>query len=345
MIGHLHVGMPKTGTTAVQEYVATADLGHIRNVALGPPNKSGLFTILFEEKPWNVRPQKVNGRSRGELLRLRSERLAHLAEWLNMAAADPGCDGVFFSGERMSMPLAHGESALERLRAEFGKICSGFRIYGYVRPLASHLPSHFQQRMKTGAPGRLSFDVLYPEYRASFEKFDRVFGRHAVSLRPYRREAMVEGDVVADLLSQLGAPAGRAATLRENTSLSVRGTALLFAIRRAGHLSRTTREEVEIGNRVLDLLSGVGGGGFCFDPAAVSALADRNRADIDWIEARLGGDISSAPEPETTVIRTDRDLMEIAASARRELLALDPRASGVDPRTIAAWIEEGLVAA
>lgn len=345
MICHLHVGMPKTGTTAIQEAFARLGSGPVRTCPVGPPNKSGVFTVMFENRPWAKKSQRIHDRSREETLALRRRHLSRLSDWLARMSANPAVEGVFFSGERLGTALPKGEIAIGRLHDRFAAHCRGFRVYGYVRPLASHLPSTFQQRLKTGAPATLDLEPLYPDYRLAFEKFDRVFGRENVSLRRFDKRDLMDHDVVADLAAQIGIalPVDGRETL--NRSLGLDGVAVLFALRRAGYLARRTEAEAETGAQVFRLLARLGGGPFGFEPDRVGALLARHEDDLGWIEARIGARVSAEPASSVRVIRHDRDLLDIAAEARPALAALEPGSDGVDPNTVLGWLEHGLAAA
>ena len=346
---HLHVGMPKTGTSSIQETLSQIEPTPVRYLPFKHNNHSGYFTTLFEDSPWNHRSNVLAGRNRQQVLQRKAHFENQLARMLQQAALSTATTGVFFSGERLGMPGKVDAAAMERLRTFFAPWCDAFRVYGYVRPLASLLPSDFQQRLQMGAEPSIDLDYFYPRYRERFQKFDTVFDQTNVSLRKFARAEFVGGDVVRDIARQVGIPLGASPIRPANESLSRDAVALYFAMRRAGHLAGKSRQVQMQSRAIVDALRGIGNGKLVFDQTLTQPLFERYAADIAWIEQRISASVSDPPAANDRPIRDDRDLLEIAAEARHWLDQLpdlaDADADAVASKKLRAWVDQGLQSA
>lgn len=179
-----HIGDPKNGSSSIQKAMQMR-LCHCDTLTIVPQeelNASALANSLIQKRS----PQKYDrefGRKR---------------QWAQENDADLGLiSAEFFSGAK---PRALMRALEEYLPEHAGTA----RIVAYVRPHASRLLSSYAQRVKTGTyTGNLSSFVnqgrKLPKfhYFPRFEKWHKVFGDR-FTLRPFVREEMLNGDVVAD---------------------------------------------------------------------------------------------------------------------------------------------------
>lgn len=301
----LHAGMHKTGSTAIQELFGThgvpgASVAAVGMAGVDPPggpraNLSDVVLLLFAEGALldKTHAARWPHLSRRALLRARDrtrDRLgARIESWLETGT---GTAPLFLvSAEDISAP-DFDHAAVARMAEFFGRFGAETHVHAYARAPASFMQSAFQQRVKQEKPGAVDLDAanLWPRYRARFEPLDDVFGPDRVHLRAFDPDAFEGGDVVADFAGWLGlgpvtAPRGRA-----NDGLSCEAVCVIFC-RLAGLLARDyPAPDLAARFRATPAraLAGFGTQRFAFSPAFLAPALTAQRADLDWIEARLG---------------------------------------------------------
>lgn len=346
LVCHVHVGMPKTGTTSIQETCSTIDLGHIRYLPFENNNHSPYIANLFENAPWKHRSNVQFARTKEEVIKRRRGLNRQLDTIMENAVQDPSVDGIMISGERLGTNGRSNAEAMGRFRDRFREWCGEFRIYGYVRPLASLLPSDFQQRLQIGGPAIFDLDWIYPHYRERFQKHDIVFGRPFVSLRRFVRGDLLEGDVVTDLLDQMNIPKPDLGRVETNVTMCKEATALLFALKRCGLFAGDDKDTSIALRSTSEMLKRLKGSKLTFDPAAVGQLLEKNKVDIRWIERRINASVSDFSANSIDPVRHAGDLLDIATDQRKRLTELEdvadqfPRA--VHPSVLLEHLNKGL---
>ena len=342
---HVHIGMPKTGTTSIQNTLSRNDLGRLHFLQLSNDNHSPYFVNLFENAPWKHQSNVTRGRGPEEVIKRKKAIRRRLSKSMDEIAASGTADGIIFSGERLGTAGRCNAVAMGRFRDYFREWCQDFQIYGYVRPLASLMPSDFQQRLQTIGPAPFDLDWIYPHYTERFQKHDIVFGRPYVSLRRFVRDDLKDGDVVADIVSQLGIDLVADKYVRSNETLSLEAIALLFAARKGGLFQGSDLETSLSLNATSTLLKKFKGGKFHFDAALMDDLMERNFVDIRWIEHRIGASVSDNPKTDGRAIRHAKDLIDVAMESRHVLDVLseikDQVPNAVDPKIVLAHVEAG----
>lgn len=309
----IHAGMNKTGSSSIQAFLKSNDLGSLEYLKWHSANHSALFALLFHEPVEEYHSFQGRGDTREKLLGERKRWASQLAEQLQ---ARPDRTAVM-SAEDISGPYPE---AVVRMRDFFGRFTSDIKVYAYVRSPISFMQSAFQQRVAGGGNDRLNPASLWPGYRARFEKLDNAFGRENVTLRKFAPETLSGGDVVLDFCELLGIAPTRYDPVRDNRSLSLEATALLFTQRKLGEgFVRGYPGAHESNNRFIDALRTVGDRKLVFAPKLVNPVVARNRADIDWMEARLGEPVLDVPQEGGEGIESEADLMSIAQTCRKEL--------------------------
>ena len=343
-ICHVHVGMPKTGSSAIQSVFARNPDPRLFYLPVKNVNHSTMFQICFESRPEMSRANYLMGLTREEAIARRRASRRKLDRQLDAALQDPNITGILSSGERMSNAGKANETAHGRFKAFFEKWADRFRVYGYARPLQSLLPSDFQQRIQVGKGLSLDLDFYYPNYRQKFEKFENVYGREAVSLRLFSREALVDGDVTADLADQIGVTLNRKLKQDKNLSLCLEATAIIFTFGMSGRVRDTDTEAAEWNRKLALYLKGLKGQKMAFCPEGIARVAERNADDLKWIESRVGASLYEGVPPRGVVIRTAADLYEIAAEVVRSgcLNELPAVADVPTPDMINRWLLEDL---
>lgn len=308
----IHVGMHKTGSSAIQDHFAGTAFPGLRYARWSSSNHSGLFVLLFEDPD---RLADFHGfKPRGpafcaRLPQMREEWRASLAEDLTEAKAKS--ETLVFSAEAISSPMFH--AAIDRMAAFFREWSEDITVIAYARRPLSYANSAFQEKLKGGVNVTLEGKKLWPYYKDRFARMDEIFGRNQVILKPYDRSALTGGDVVRDFAATIGVEMSAAPASEANTSLSAEATALLFAQRRLGAGFVAGFGKANAANTAfIDTLRGIGSGKLTFSDSLWAPVLEKNRADLDWIEDRLGMPLRDAPTPDAIAISGEEDLFRMA---------------------------------
>ncbi|MFN9374144.1 MAG: hypothetical protein ACK6D3_19850 [Planctomycetaceae bacterium] len=222
----LHLGAPKTGSTAIQD----ALFFHLRDRRFqyaggGEPNGSYAFSCLFQPleaqrlaglmgrgtaASHNIHERLTRRFERGlDRTRRRQAHLLLSAEWLWRQTAE----------------------VLSEVRQYFEDRGFAVQVRGYVRPWTGWLHSWFQHQVRyhglrfvpTKPP-----ELPFLEISQSCERFWSVFGREHVHLSLFDPARFEQGCVVRDFCRPLGLSVPAGFHLRSNESLSASALQLLY---------------------------------------------------------------------------------------------------------------------
>ncbi|MFN3937461.1 MAG: hypothetical protein ACK4KW_07760 [Gemmobacter sp.] len=320
----LHIGTAKTGTTALQAYLARNRRALLAAGTLYPDLR--LWGLPLGLKNHNALSAEVAGRRSG--IGITAEAAF---DQLRDQAAKAGVQQVVLSAEGFT---GHPDALLFDTEAAFREAEAAYiarlralldgaevRVLVYLRRQDLWLESLANQRIKyAGTNSGPSFSTIEEfarglaprlDYRRSLSVWAATFGEDALMVRPYERPSLEGGSVITDALAQIGlagftgtdVPAGdlRAA----NTALS--RDVLEWKIRldqaEPGRRRRSEREfladalreiSAEMGGAVLPLMS----------PRQARDLLDTHatgNAEIArrWMK-RPDGRLFTAPEPDGT---------------------------------------------
>lgn len=271
----LHIGMHKTGTTAIQTALNGHDDGEVRVARLGVTNHSIPMLTLFAADPTRYHVWVRQGTPAAEVMRRRDKWRERLAEELALPRKT-----LVISGEEMSLmrPTSVG-TMLDELRPQAGRI----EVLGWLRPAASYVGSAFQQMVKAGQG---TLDLPRPRYRDRFEPYLARCGRDALRLRLYDPAQMPGGSAVAAFCKAVGISMRAVADTVENAALPPDALRLIWRLNRDGPQTTGTPARLTARSRLLRHLSLRFSGRFTLPPDMAAAGIDR--ADIDWAEALTG---------------------------------------------------------
>lgn len=339
----LHVGMPKTGTSSIQDslYHGLSD-ERFRYVSLGHVNSTVYLVTLFRDRPETTWPFWLLGIPSSRIGRMRSNFTWRLRRALERCVAQGRTPIV--SAECC---WTFTETELGRMRDFFESCGFGIRAVAYVRPLKSWMESMFQQLVKAGrwdfdprfgsSPGRSDWHEL----SRILSTLERVFGRDSVDVRAFVRSQLHEGCAVRDFCRVLGINFDSRAVVRSNDALSADAVTLLCAYNRYCPTRPTWTPLLE--HRLRDL----GGAPLRFHSSMVADWIDVIEREQDTVRARYGIDISEDPKAHDSgpCIRTQDDLfrhsrsaVEWLASASRSRMVI-PGEGEATSREVATQVE------
>jgi len=269
---------------------------------------------------------------------LETEAVADYAARMRLAL-DQSIDSLrnrtlLISGEDISVLPP---DSLVRLRDYLRARLSEITIVGYVRPPAAFISSGFQQRVQTGSVVQINPEGEYRKYREYFDPFDEIFGRENVHLWKFDPITFPGGCAVRDFCARLDIALPSKRIYRLNDSLSWQSIAMLYVYNKLRHKYGFSimggSEAQELGNR----LTICGADKFRFSMDVIRPVLEKNRADIQWMEHRLGHSLhEELGEHQLGDVRDESDLLRPDPALVSKLLELlrDAAPSGVRGDTI-----------
>lgn len=282
----LHVGMEKTGTTSIQTTLfLNRDVLARHGIHYFDAGRthSAVMAAAFQQgrAGSNVSPDAI------------AQARSRLDSFLGGTP-----EGRFvISGEGMvRMPARDAQGMLAYLRERVDRLT----VVCFVRPPRGYMVSSMQQAIRTGVRVERLRAAEAPNYRGQIEKFlIEAPGVDAV-LPVHDRRKLHRGCSIATILRIIGAPDTLYDELplsQENPSLSQAGAAFLLALAEAGLPNKRNAQTDDdhrlrrIAHRLANALQGPK---FTIPQSVLAAVLDRPevKADISWIETRLGASLS-----------------------------------------------------
>lgn len=236
----VHIGMSKTGTTALQDslFRARPALRKLRVLYPANPSPPGGINHKFlvadlldhDRLPRHLRrdltPEQVAERQQAFRARLLEQVRAR--RWA----------GVVLSSE--SLFRSFNAAARGRLMALYAEIGAQPEVVAYLRRPSSHFVSGLQQHLKASSLVR---GPKLPHYRNVLERHQMMTGPGGVHVHLFDRKRLAGGDIVTDFASRylagLGVvPADLPQSPQRNESLSAESVDLLRCYRAAFHAGR-----------------------------------------------------------------------------------------------------------
>lgn len=197
----IHVGADKTGSSSIQQTLDSA-CRHLLDkglIAYPPGVWHAQLGSLFCDCPELYIFNTTRGQLDRAFLRQSDEQyMTFLKGWIDDA---PPCDALIFSYEGF---IDLNAVALRRLRAFCLTLAPEVLVVMYVRPPLSYALSNMSQRARMGIRLSLDYNLPVSPYKTFLERLTGAFGKEEICIRPFAREMLVNGNVVADFLSILG---------------------------------------------------------------------------------------------------------------------------------------------
>jgi len=300
----IHIGTRKTGTSSIQQSLnGYSDDDFVYADINGHPNHGAALYSVFAKHPEKLAFHKKNNRSQAEL----DKYVRNIKIKLSDAIAKAKGRTILFSGETLSHKLTRQE--LEAMCCFFQEHFSKVEIVAYIRSPRGYITSEFQQCVKD-AKNVLNPELDYYYYKKHLQVYDDIFGKENVKLWKFDPKNFISKCVVQDFCHRLNInlPSGR--IVRVNDSISFEVLSLLFAYRKYGGEFGSTLMKGPENQRLIEALDHIGDTKFSFSPDLIQPVVDKNKADIAWIEGRMGvsfaEDLSEYKEQD---VRGEMDLL------------------------------------
>lgn len=191
----IHIGMPKTGSTAIQR-VMGMNRAMLRDVGIAFP-KAASQGDAHHPVAWAASLARV---PRPDI-----EPLAELLAGLEQELQD-GELGIISSEALFHLPMEE----LQPINEWVGRISSSVLVVAYVRPPASYHEGWYRQIVKNKG-----YSLTFPEHLQKKARvrslhrltdYERTFGAEKLQVRPFDRSAFPRTDVIADFCKVIGIP-------------------------------------------------------------------------------------------------------------------------------------------
>ncbi|MFN7004311.1 MAG: hypothetical protein ACK4NW_12885 [Roseinatronobacter sp.] len=305
----LHAGLPKTGTSSVQQALHGYADEHCAYASWGDlANHSRPYILGFTDRVFRQKAEKQGGRNRSELEALRAQSRAQLQQVVARAPQRV----LIFSAEVFG---GAGVDALRDFVETLAPWTDTIEAICYVRPAVSTMASAFQQQCKL-SPEKITLPPRV-RYRAAIEPLFDVIGAN-VTVLPYARAELREGDVVLDFAHRCGVTLA-SDYKRANTSMTAEAAALLVWHGRHKRTRPATVDSIRVQNQLVKWISTLGSARLHFAPSLVLPALEKMRADLEWIEQLMGRSMADPENAQSGGIASEDDLLKLAQSVEAEL--------------------------
>lgn len=314
----VHVGMPKTGTTSIQNsmYLRLAD-PRFQYIGMDHPNASVYMAPILGVAVQKFLYRNVDD-APAHLHRLAGHYEVRLREALKQARDHGRCPII--SAEFM---WNQKQQFHERLRDFLATEGFSAHVIAYVRPIKSFLESRFQQGVKLGSAqfdpaicARAAQDRPY-SYSVRLEALEAVFGADRLIVRPFVRSALAEGCAVRDFCINLGITFDPRMVIKANESISADAVKMLYAYNRTVRVSQAHLRASAPPHTMIGRLRELSGGPIRFHSSllhqALEEIGEQNRV----IQRKWGFDISEDIEAadDGPCLRSEQDMLRFSRAS------------------------------
>ena len=302
-IAILHIGAPKTGSTAIQHALRGYDDGTTFYATFKDTSHSHMVQTAFHSDYWNENLWKRMGFRAEDFRRKKAEYLAEFSAMLNRRDRNR----IVVSAENtFGLENADKTKLVEFIRRHGWKV----RVVAYVREPAGWAAAWLSEQLRNGNWERIPCKID-PQYRHGLETFAGLLPPECLHVRPFDRDRLAEGDVIADFCQILGLDLSRiaASRTRMNESLPLPAAKLLFRFNRSGLLSKYDLELHGPRKQLVEAVSRKYAGTRKLTPALCEGVADYS--ETDWLYETFGIDFRRKTPPKSTAPAGREDLASV----------------------------------
>ncbi|MEJ1158641.1 hypothetical protein [Prosthecomicrobium sp. N25] len=290
----LHIGMPKAGSTSIQEafdaHRAALRAHGINYPDLGPSH-SKVYLALFSAKKLKLRTRVTKHLGADEALE--DYDLGELERVLAAELTFGNAPVTVSSGE---MLFRFSARQCRDLKAFLDPHFSEIRIVAYLREPIGLANSRAQQNVKGGRETlsamadlkaiRSGRSALVPHYREALETWMGVFGRDALEIREFDRKAFLGGDLVTDFAALVGVPEDLRPAMAGGWTKTARNAETVLILDR--YLERSRKGDRPAFGPLRDMIEEVPGSRFALPRDVLEAVWRASEAEIAWLESVTG---------------------------------------------------------
>lgn len=317
----LHIGVPKTGSTALQQSLHAGHAALLARGVLYPAqmaNHKFIVSAMMDD-PGRFDIHRLAGRPPQAVVAWNDRQMQAFA-----AAQDAARPRALLLSSEHCLLLKPAE--LARLHDHLTGIARTVRVLAYVRHPLAHARSRIQESVKNGVktleqalarPLRLEFD-------SAIEDFATAFGRENVSVRAFPGDR--GGDVVADFLGWIGLGDLDLPVQRSNESLS--HPALLLADALTGIAPRFSPQRAA---RIAPLLARIRGPKVALPPGMPPMNAAKVAVYLAYFDKTWGVTLDPPPDSAAPAAAfTDETVRALAELLNEMALELEQRETPKD---------------
>lgn len=343
----LHIGMPKTGSTALQDSLHRSQDALRAQGVLYPenPGKVGFINHKYIVADLMDHDRLPRHLVRGQDAETIADKQRAFRKHLMRQVRDTRPRGLVISTE--SLFRTFNQAARDKLAALFADLRTEPEAVAYLRKPSAHFTSALQQHIKASSIVR---PPKVPHYRSVIGGYEKLLGRGRVHLNLFDRAALHEGDIVADFAMKYLVPLGvQRATLlapeATNETLSAESVDILRDFRATFHAERQDLFTADT-NGLIQALAAIDARLKSPRPRLIEGLAeliDHSTSDPLWLRDTFGlvfpgYDYARAERGPLTVLPDHSWTLEA-------LLQIDPalRAAIATELSASPWAEENPV--
>lgn len=307
--------MHKTGSTSIQDTLAKNNCGdEYTYLDLGEINHNHRIYSLFSENPINYYLNKGKPSSKIEQFNKETKEL------LDQCIRELKTPNAIISGEDL---INLNETELSNMNSFFQFYFEDVLIFAYVREPVAYMNSLLQQVIKSGVGFErfllennlekletLNLSMLYPEYRKTFLKYEKVFGKKNLQLKLFDKNKLIENNVVIDFIKNFNLPITKDQIITSNEGISKPALSILYALRKAtlnGEINLTP----QLLNRIANKLHSIQGLKLLLSNNIYEKLLIDNIDDIKWLEQKLLQNLPIS-NPDNNGVSNEYELMKIS---------------------------------
>ena len=221
---YLHIGAPKTGTSAIQAFLTLNRDAFLAATGIYYPESRSDARVL------KGKPTAGNGAKIAKLLRSKRRDAFDQAIALTEAELGRGRERLLLSSEGFwSIP----DDAMEAFLARASPLAD-VRFLFYARPQVKHVESAYLQVLgNRGFDGDIAayFETVRPKFfvGSKLERLTALAGAGKVTARKYDRKSLVGGDVIDDFVDVFGTRFGDAFQRPQEVNSSLDAEHYLYA--------------------------------------------------------------------------------------------------------------------